>query len=120
MSIVMKEGDDGKQFELMTPQSNVSAGCLTFDIITIPCGCDDCDVHGHIDVFAAGGSRSFQHILREKLNKKYQWNTIEASMNPGIYSIILEYNLEIVTSDSMFLLANISFSSNNCTNPGGQ
>ena len=120
MSIVMEKGDDDKQFKLITPQSNFSAGCLTFDVITIPCRCKHCSVKGHIDVFTAVNQSSQRHILRGELNNQNTWQTIEATLPAGVYRIIFEYSSYIVESDSMIWLANVSVSSNNCTNPGGQ
>ena len=120
MSIAMKEGDDEQQFNLITPESNFSAGCLTFDMITIQCRYQDrCEVGGYIDVFTVNHSLQ-HHILREELNDAYEWHTIEGILPVGSYHIVFEFRSETIESDAMVWLANVIASAKNCTHPGGQ
>ena len=126
MSIVVKSGEYLQLFKLITPESNFSAGCLTFDVISIPCRCEYyCEITGYMDVFTAVNQSSQRHILRENLivyreKSEYEWHTIEGRLPAGVYRIVFEYFLYEADQDSMIWLANVRVSSNRCTKPGGQ
>ena len=126
MSIVVKRWEQDKHFKLITPESNFSAGCLTFDVITIPCRCErSCYIRGYMNVFTAVNQSSQCHILKKDLmvwygESDYEWHTIEGSLPAGVYRIVFEYYLDNADQDSMIWLANVRVSPHKCTNPAGQ